>query len=96
MRPTVSQYAAVLEELSSGADTKNISEIAKNFLGFLRRRGEADQAAAILDRLEKMEREKAGRLAVTVVTAHEVSEAAKRGNCFRGKRSISGTNAMRI
>lgn len=76
MRPTVSQYAEVLEELSSdsGADAQ---EVAKNFLGFLKRRGETKKLASIVRRLEERAQEKSGELSVTAVTAHPVSAETK-------------------
>jgi F-type H+-transporting ATPase subunit delta len=76
MRPTVSQYAEVLEELSrdSGAE---VQEVAKNFLGFLKRRGETKKLASIVRRLEERAQEKSGELSVTAVTAHPASAETK-------------------
>lgn len=76
MRPTVSQYAEVLEELShaSGAEVK---EVVKNFLGFLKRRGETRKLASIVRRLEERAQEKSGELSVTAVTAHPASPETK-------------------
>lgn len=76
MRPTVSQYAQALEELSQGSEA-NTQEIARNFLGFLKRRGESGWATAIVKRLEKRGSEQSGTLTVTVVTAHELSWETK-------------------
>lgn len=90
MRPTVSQYAEALEALSQEG-TIAVSDIASNFLGFLRRRGGSDQAVAIIKQLEKREAEQSGKLQVTVVTARELSEETKRlllekaGSIFTGK-----------
>lgn len=76
MRPTASQYAAALEELSqaSGADTK---EVTKNFLGFLKQRREMKKLASIVHHLERRAKEKSGELLVTAVTAHPASSEAK-------------------
>lgn len=76
MRPTVSQYAEVLEELSQaqGVETK---EVVENFLGFLKRRGETKKLASIVRRLEERAQEKSGELSVTAVTAHPASSETK-------------------
>jgi F-type H+-transporting ATPase subunit delta len=77
MRPTVSQYATALEELVSARAEKGPAQIVENFLGLLRRRGETGKIQAILSRLEKMEADKEGKIAVTVVTAHEADTETK-------------------
>ena len=72
MRPTVSQYAQALEELSQTTPSE-AKTLTKNLLGLLKRRGESEKAVLILDRLERMEAEKEKRVAVVAVTAHEPS-----------------------
>ena len=76
MRPTVSQYAQALEELSREADPK-AKDIAKNFSGFLKRRGESARLPAILGRLEQLAQVQGKRLDVTVVTAHPATAPLK-------------------
>lgn len=77
MRPTISQYATSLEELSSGATKEESALLVKNFFGLLKRRGEGKKLGAILSYLEKIDDEKEGRVVVTVVLAHEADEATK-------------------
>ncbi|MDO8566482.1 MAG: F0F1 ATP synthase subunit delta [Candidatus Moranbacteria bacterium] len=86
MRPTVSQYARSLEELSQGATGEVVSVIAKNFAGFLRRRGEEKKLPAILKQLQKIEAEKEGRIAVTAILAHSADEATKKKLSLRAER----------
>ncbi len=76
MRPTISQYAQALEELSQ--TTQDAKVLAKNLLSFLKRRGESEKGALILERLEQLERNKAKQVVVTAVTAHEVSSETKK------------------
>jgi F0F1-type ATP synthase delta subunit len=89
MRPTVSQYAEVLEVLSK--EGMNVQDLAKNFLGFLKRRGESDKATVVIEQLGKRSLSQSGILPVTVVTAHELDEATKQalrtqaGQIFPGK-----------
>jgi F0F1-type ATP synthase delta subunit len=78
MRPTISQYARSLEELSRDTTGEAVAVIAKNFLGFLKRRGEEKKLSAILKQLEKIEAEKEGKIAVMAVLAHAVDEATKK------------------
>jgi len=78
MRPTVSQYAQALEELTEHATLEKVQTIIGNFRGLLRRRGEEKKVVAIVKRLEKMEAEKKGQVSVTVVTAHEMDTATKK------------------
>lgn len=75
MRPTVSQYAEALEVLSK--EGMNVQDLARNFLGFLKRRGESDKATAVTEQLGKRSLSQSGILPVTVVTAHELDEATK-------------------
>ena len=79
MRPTVSQYARSLEELTYDATAQKVVEVAQNFFGFLKRRGEGKKIPAIIKQLEHLEREKAKRVDVVVVTAHEVSKSTREG-----------------
>ncbi len=89
MRPTVSQYAEALEVLSK--EGMNVQDLAKNFLGFLKRRGESDKATVVIEQLGKRSLSQLGILPVTVVTAHELDEATKQtlqaqaGQIFPGK-----------
>ena len=78
MRPTVSQYARSLEELSQGAMATEMPAIVKNFFDFLKRRGEEKKLDAVLAQLEKSLAEKEGRVTVTVVLAHEADEETKK------------------
>lgn len=75
MRPTASQYAEALEALSEEGTSAEI--LAKNFLGFLKRRGESGKLAAVVAQLDKRGAARSGTLSVTVVTAHE-AEASTR------------------
>lgn len=75
MRPTVSQYAEALETLSK--EGMNTQELIKNFLSFLKRRGDADKAVAVMEQLEKRAMLQSGTLSVDVVTAHELEEGTK-------------------
>lgn len=76
MRPTVSQYAQALEELSGDAGATR--DIAQNLLGFLKRRGESEKLAAIVEQLEWRFLKQAGKLPVTVTTAHALADETKR------------------
>lgn len=78
MRPTVSQYARSLEELTEGAGSAKVAETVKNFIGFLQRRGEEKKMGAIMKRLEKIEAEKKGHVLVTVTAAREAEKETKR------------------
>lgn len=75
MRPTVSQYAEALEILSK--EGMSVQELTRNFLGFLKRRGDSDKAVSVMEHLEKRVMVQAGVLSVTVVTAHEVEAESK-------------------
>lgn len=92
MRPTVSQYAQALQEFISDAKPEKVAEISKNFLAFLKRRGEEGKVDSIFKRLEKMEDEKSGHVTVKAITAHELSESMKSSlvtkaqNIFPGKK----------
>lgn len=77
MTPTISQYATALEELSTEKGSLKATELAENFIAFLKRRGEKKKLGAIVAYLEKKEREKRGEINVRVITAHEVSKGAK-------------------
>lgn len=77
MRPTVSQYAQVLKELT---EEKSLSGdvLAKNFFVWLKRRGEEEEMPKIIEALEKMEAQDAGKISVTAVTAHPPTESIKK------------------
>lgn len=75
MRPTVSQYAQALVELSEG--TADAKTLIGNLFGLLQRRGETEKAASILERLEYLAALKEQRVAVTAVTAHEPTVETK-------------------
>jgi|SRR6185369_8791282 len=77
MRPTISQYAEVLAELSGEHSSLPSEVLAKNFLLWLKRRGEEKKLFAIVKRLEKVENEKEGRLSVIAKTAYEISKETK-------------------
>lgn len=69
MHPTVSQYAGALRELTEDASPEAIAELTRNFVAWLRRRGELRKAEAVVRRLAALEAEAGGRLAVTAITA---------------------------
>lgn len=71
MHPTVSQYAQALEELTESVASEKVAEIAENFSGFLKRRGEGEKMNAIVRCLEKNKAAKEDRVSVTAVTAYE-------------------------
>lgn len=71
MRPTISQYAQSLEELTTGKTSVQVLEIAKNFTLFLKRRGEGEKMKDIVKYLEQSEQKASGHLTVTAVTAKE-------------------------
>lgn len=75
MRPTVSQYAQALTELMD-SPVKG-AELALNFIGWLKQRGETKKLPAIVEQLQKMEREKEGMLSVRAITAHEIATETK-------------------
>ena len=75
MRPTVSQYAEALEILSK--EGMSVQALTKNFLGFLKRRGESDKAVSVMEQLEKRAMLQSGMIPVTVITAHEVDKEAQ-------------------
>ena len=77
MRPTVSQYARSLEELSVSAPASEMARIAKNFFGLLKRRGEGKKIPAIMEQLEKIDAEKEGRMRIIVRVAHEADKETK-------------------
>jgi len=77
MRPTISQYATSLEELSSGATQETVALIAKNFFRLLKRRGDWKKKDAIIKYVEKINAEKEGRVQVTVVSAHDPDNETK-------------------
>lgn len=77
MRPTISQYARSLEELSGSVPASEMARIAKNFFGLLKRRGEGKKMGAILAQLEKIDALKEGRMRITVRVAHEGDKETK-------------------
>lgn len=92
MRPTVSQYARSLEELSLQATPEQAALISRNFWNFLKRRGETKKAREIIRQLERLEREKAGEIRVTVITAHEVMEDSRQLLYGKAKELFPGKN----
>ena len=76
MRPTVSQYAEALEVLSQEGSL-DVSQLTKNVVGFLKRRGESDTLEVIVESLEKRAALKENRLAVIVTAAHELTAKTK-------------------
>lgn len=86
MRPTISQYARSLEELSRGAAGERVAVIVKNFIQFLKRRGEEKKLPAILKQLQKMEADMDMRVAVTAILAHEADEATKKKLFLRAEK----------
>lgn len=77
MRPTISQYAQSLEELTTGKTSVQVLEIAKNFTLFLKRRGEGEKMKDIVKCLEQSEQKTSGHLTVTAVTAKEPTKEIK-------------------
>lgn len=83
MRPTVSQYAMSLEELSLGATKENVTLLAESFFRLLKRRGDWKKKDAILKYVEKLNAEKEGRITVTVVLAHAPDDETKESLSLR-------------
>lgn len=77
MRPTISQYAQSLEELTTGKTSVQVLEIAKNFSLFLKRRGESEKMKGIVKCLEQSEQKTSGHLTVTAVMASEPTKEIK-------------------
>jgi len=75
MRPTVSQYAQALTELMDSPVKGDM--LARNFIGWLKRRGETKKLPAIVEQMQKMEREKDGKLSVRAITSHEIAAETK-------------------
>lgn len=73
MRPTISQYAQALDELSSAAPAE-ARALGKNFVNLLKRRGETDKVGAVLASLERLEQERRGEVAVSVHSAHALNQ----------------------
>lgn len=90
MTPTISQYATALEELSHEKGALKVSELAQNFIDFLKRRGDKKKLGAVVAYLEKNARERAGQINVKVVTAHEVSKEAKEKLEKKAEKLFSG------
>lgn len=90
MRPTISQYARSLEELSRDATKEAVSDIAKNLMEFLKRRGEGKKLGAILKQLEKIEAEKEGRTRVTAILAHEADQVTKKKLSLQAEKLFPG------
>jgi F0F1-type ATP synthase delta subunit len=88
MHPTASQYAEALEALSEEGTSAEI--IARNFLGFLKRRGESDRLAAVVEQLDKRGAVQSGTLSVTIVTAHEPGAETKAWLVKQAERIFSG------
>ena len=86
MRPTISQYAEALEELSEHAAPEKVQTMIGNFWGLLHRRGEEKKMVAIVKRLEKMEAEKKGQVSVIVVTVHETEKETKQRLLLQAER----------
>lgn len=94
MRPTASQYAEALSELSLGAAPEKVSGIVANLFGFLRRRGEEEKIGSIIKNLEMIEAEQSALVCVTAVTAFDPDEetksllTAKAEELFVGKKVV--------
>jgi F0F1-type ATP synthase delta subunit len=69
MRIKPSQYAVALEALSR--EGLNVTEIVRNFLRLLKRRGELSSVKAVMKALEKQEQASALKQEVVAVTAVE-------------------------
>ncbi len=78
MRPTISQYAQALVELTAEQTTLSSVGLAQNFTRWLGRRGEKKKLPAIVAQLEKLEHKNENKLIVTVTTAHAVAPATER------------------
>lgn len=90
MKRTPLQYAKILYELTRGADPKDLPGIIEEFVRFLEREQMISKADYIIEAFEKYVREAEGVHAVTVTSAHELSqevlEAIKKS--FDGKTEI--------
>lgn len=88
MRITNAQYAETLALLEKG----NAKDIAKNFVAFLRRRGEMGRLGAILSAFQAREEKAAGILPLEVISAHSLDKAElaeiqkKAESLFPGKK----------
>jgi len=86
MRPTISQYATSLEELSLGATAEEAVLLVKIFFGLLKRRGEEKKIGAIFNHLEKINDVKENRVVVRVALAHEADTATKEKLSLQAQR----------
>jgi|GEM_PF-2091202 F0F1-type ATP synthase delta subunit len=79
MRPTVSQYAQAAGELAAEAGSVNdVPMIADGLCAVLKRRGEEHLLPAIVERLERKEREQKNSVAVVITVAHDPDEESRR------------------
>lgn len=72
MRLTVTQYAQALEELGNDSSSE-VTNIAQNFFGLLKRRGELGIAPLVVAQMERNTEKREGTLRVKATTAHQVS-----------------------
>ncbi len=77
MRPTISQYAKSLEELSQGKTEADIVLLVQHFFAFLKRRKEGKKIRSIIECLEKMQDKKDGVQVVKATLAREADEVTK-------------------
>ena len=76
MKPTASQYAHALIELSHEGSDSAQAEVAARFVALLRRRRETRKLPAILRHLERLTDAAAGVQRARVTTAEPLSDAA--------------------
>lgn len=69
MRPTTSQYAKALMEISSGKSESDQKKIANVFFDFLRRKGESKKVLRIVKKMESLRDERSGIRKISVTTA---------------------------
>lgn len=93
MRPTISQYAQALEELSLQAPSQ-AQTFGKNLVRFLKRRGESGKIPNILLYLEQLELHRKKEVVVSVSSAHaltkemEAQVLKKTAELFPGKTTV--------
>lgn len=88
MRITNAQYAETLALLEKGS----MKDTAKNFVAFLKRRGEMGRLSAIVSAFQEREEKSAGILPLEVISAHPLDKAElaqiqkKAESLFPGKK----------
>lgn len=95
MKPTVSQYAHTLRELSREASPSECQSIAKNFLKLLRQKKETKKWPLILKKVEALEAWASGTVPMRVTTARSLGER-ERGEIEALAKSLFETQEVMI